>query len=173
MAANLPKTETLEHREAWEFYYNLGEKRSTVLVSRQYGKTKGAVDKWSAAFKWQERVIERDNIIADALARKNITETTKEHQAILNACKVGINNFITKIAPGYKATDRIDIRTVSDFERLAKLHLLLTGKATERIESVEVIFSTGEGGENWTKRDATIQKPTNGSGAADQVEAEA
>ncbi len=45
------------------------------------------------------------------------------------------------------------------FERMAKLYLLLMGEVTDRVEELQIIFSTGAEGEDWTKRDAEISKP--------------
>jgi len=56
--------ETLRHKEAFEYYYNLGEKRGLREVTQNFNITLTAVANWSKAFNWQERVAIRDNEVA-------------------------------------------------------------------------------------------------------------
>lgn len=63
--------ETLRHQKAFEYYYGLGNKRSLAEVGRKFGVSEVSTQKWGSNFGWQERVKERDDKNALALAKKN------------------------------------------------------------------------------------------------------
>lgn len=63
-------------------------------------------------------------------------ERTKALKEIVD---LGINDFATRLKRG-----DVRIETVSDFERLAKLGLLLMDKPTERVEHTETEMETVE-----------------------------
>ena len=159
MASNPPKTETLRHRQAFEYYYSLGEKRSTIAVARKYSISESASGKWSKAFKWQDRVVERDEIIANGVAKAATDQTIKDRKKILETCQMVMADFAKRADPKYKGENKIVIKTGIDYERMAKLYLLMMGEVTDRVEELNVIFSTGAEGEDWTKRDAEVSKP--------------
>ena len=50
------KTEKDLHRHALEFYYLLGKDRHLEKVAEKYGVSLDTVQKWSASFRWKERI---------------------------------------------------------------------------------------------------------------------
>jgi len=70
--------ETLRHQEAFEYYYLLGDKRSLAQVSRKFSVSVQSTIKWSKNFNWQERITERDEKNALALAKKNDTQLIRD-----------------------------------------------------------------------------------------------
>jgi len=48
--------EKLKHKEAFEYYYSLGENRGLRKVAQKFNKTLTAVANWSKAFNWQDRI---------------------------------------------------------------------------------------------------------------------
>ena len=121
--------ETLRHREAFEFYYSLGNRRTLVAVSRHDGSCVRAVAKWSVVFGWQDRVHQRDTENAKRLAAKTdaaVVSTKAQYRGI-------IRGAIDKWVEEFKLK-KIEVDTVMDLERLVKLDLLLMGEATERSE---------------------------------------
>lgn len=75
--------ETAKALKAFEDYFNLGPGRSLAKLAQSYGdprarsvptKHLATLEKWSSAFRWQERVREREQVIADA-ALDNIKKT--------------------------------------------------------------------------------------------------
>lgn len=121
--------ETLKHREAFEYYYSLGEKRNLSLVAQEYGVNLRAVKKWSVAFNWQGRVEQRDIEIGRRLQEKTndtIVVTKANYRKII---KAAIGRWVQKFK-----IQQIDPDSVLDLERLVKLDLLLMGEATERSE---------------------------------------
>lgn len=152
------QTETLRHQQAFEYYYSLGEKRSTIAVARKYSISESAAGKWSGSFRWRDRVVERDEIIANAVSKAATDETIKHRKEILDTCQMVMADFTKRAHPKYKGDNKITIMTGIDYERMAKLYLLMMGEVTDRVEELQVIFSTGAEGEDWTKRDAEIEK---------------
>ena len=52
--------ENAEQRMAFELYHRMGGHRSLAKVSSETGKHLNTIKNWSAQFRWQERVEERD-----------------------------------------------------------------------------------------------------------------
>ena len=152
--------ETLRHKQAFEYYYSLGDNRSMAQVGRKYSVTKGSVEKWGKSFQWQDRIAERDEIVANAIAKHATDETIKERKQILETTQMIMADFAKRAHPDYKGENKVVITTGIDYERMAKLYLLLMGEATDRVEELNVIFSSGADGEDWTARDAEVNKPT-------------
>ncbi len=159
MASQLLKTETLRHKQAFEYYHKLGEKRTLPQVSQQYAISLVTAKQWSASFHWADRVIERDEIVADAIARHATNDTIKERSQILQTTQMVMADFTKRAHPDYDGDNKITIMTGIDYERMAKLYLLMMGEVTDRVEELQVVFSTGAKGEDWTQRDAKIHKP--------------
>jgi hypothetical protein len=52
----LPQSETPEYEKMFEFYKNLGSKRSLQLVAKEFGKSIQYMGSISRAFEWRDRV---------------------------------------------------------------------------------------------------------------------
>jgi len=64
--------ETLKHREVFEFYYSIGDKRNLSSVAVQYKFSERSIAKWSKLFNWQERIEQRDIEIGKELEKKTL-----------------------------------------------------------------------------------------------------
>lgn len=118
--------ETLKHREAFEYYYGLGESRSLKKVCQKYTVSIPALKNWSKAFNWQERVQLRDQNNAEKLEQKTDIKVVDDKAKMLNIVRYGINLFAENLKKKLVAIDN-----VQDFERLVKMGLLLQGEHTE------------------------------------------
>ena len=116
--------ETLQHKEAFEYYYSLGEERNLPKVAQKFTVSTTSLKKWSAAFNWQERVTQRDIELSKGLEKK--TNTT-----ILNE-KANYRRIIKESISGI---GEIKINNPKDLDTLVKLDLLLMGEATEKSET--------------------------------------
>lgn len=126
--AHLSSENSLQ-REAFEIYYQLGDKRSLRAVSEQIDRTERTVAGWSRAFSWVDRVSQRE------------LEEKKEHDEILaqtvetkTKYRIMINNLMA-MASRKIASGELKIRNVQDLERVIKLDMLLMGEATDRQEN--------------------------------------
>ena len=142
--------ETLRHKEAFEYYYSLGDKRNFSSVAVQFKVSERSIAKWSKNFNWQERIEQRDIEISKGLEDKtnetiiNIKAGFKsEIKVQLNIFKVMLNKLIKKFKES-KEDETIEIKKIEDlkvvtdsYEKLIKLYLTLIGEASE-IEEIEL-----------------------------------
>ena len=131
--------ETLRHRQAFDYYYGLGDKRSYSQVAEKLHVSDTSIAKWSKAHDWGSRVEQRDIENARRIEKKTddtIVNTKARYRKIIKAL---IAKAVDKIKKG-----ELDPETIQDVERLAKLDLLLMGEATERTESKEYIAEWGD-----------------------------
>lgn len=139
--------ETLRHQEAFEYYYSLGAARALPQVSQKSGVSLITVKRWSKAFNWQERIQERDNKNALALAKKNdsqlIRDKVKDLKLVEAAkavwaqwlkgnievecpkCHCEHSIAITKLKPQFR-----------DVDTLIRLSEFLSGEADSRPEQI-------------------------------------
>lgn len=120
--------ETLRHREAFEYYYGLGEARSLVSVARQYNVSERTIARWSVEFAWQERIEQRDIENARRLEKKTDTTVVNEKANYRKIIKAAIADFVRRIQSG-----QVAVESVTDLERLVKLDLLLMGETTSEV----------------------------------------
>lgn len=110
------KTETARHREAFEFYYGLGQERSLAKVATQYGVSEQAVADWSGSFGWQARIVEREAHVAaqlsERVARQEV-DRRAQNLKILDALKA---KFVQKLR-----MNEIKIESVRDIEVILRL----------------------------------------------------
>lgn len=129
MPAGKSHIETLEQKTAFDYYYGLQNRRSLAKVSKVFNISKATAGNWSKWFKWQKRVIERDEKNAaeiEALTDKRIQEhkiqSIKELETHLNLIRTSLNKAIPKIAGqvdenGKIITTDLDIK---NFDELLK-----------------------------------------------------
>jgi len=137
--------EFLKHREAYEYYYQLGESRNLKKVAEQFKVILTTAENWSKSFNWQERILLRDKKIADEVMSVTDTKIIDEKAKILNIVKEGITFFVKGLKPDRITTVKnkdgkdiqvftpeVKVNTVDGFDKLVRLYLLLTGEATDR-----------------------------------------
>jgi hypothetical protein len=137
--------ETLTHKEAFEYYYLLGNKRNSSSVATQFKVSERSVAKWSINFNWQERIQQRDIEIGKKLSEKT-DETIVDQKANFVAeikIQIGIlKAILNKVTKGIKdGTFDIAIDNTSElkdvinsYEKLCRLYLLVVGEATEKVD---------------------------------------
>lgn len=131
MATEKLSRENTAQREAFEIYYALGSKRSLKTVAQQIGKTERTVAGWSRSFNWVARVQQRDIEEAKNRDTNNISAQTTD---VRTRYRIIMNNLMAR-ATEKMAEGKLEIKTISDLERVVKLDLLLMGEATEKTES--------------------------------------
>ena len=62
--------ETGRHKDAFEYYYTLGEKRSYPQVALKFSVSHTSIRKWGSLFNWQEKIVIRDTEIARGVEAK-------------------------------------------------------------------------------------------------------
>lgn len=128
----MPKKENKKQLEAFEIYYKLGAQRTLPKVAKEYSKSLAWVKGVSAHFKWSERVKERDRKVSAKVLDSvddALVKAKKDNLDIIHAVKVMLSNKIKRM----DAENRDMDVSLTEFERLAKLELLMLGDPTERI----------------------------------------
>lgn len=110
--------ETLRHKNAFELYYKQGESRSLSKVAKEIKAGEVTVRKWSVAFKWQDRVAERDKEIAARVEEINIEEDVNT-RVLLNTAT---NESIELYRKMLKGKDSINVDTVKVLDILGRLY---------------------------------------------------
>jgi hypothetical protein len=121
--------ETLRHREAFEYYYILGDKRTLQLVANKFTVSRQSVDKWKREFNWRDRVELRDvnnGKKLEAKTDKVVVNSKADYRALIR--KV-VKEFEQKLKD-----KKIKISSPGDLTEMAKLDLLMMGESTERGE---------------------------------------
>ena len=119
--------ETLQQKEAFEYYYGMGADRSYNAVSIKFNVSKGTIANWGKKFNWPERVEQRDIENARELEKKTNNTIVNEKANYRKIIKDAIATFVNNLKD-----NKIDVGNIQDLERLIKLDLLLMGEATER-----------------------------------------
>jgi hypothetical protein len=124
--------ETLRQREAFEFYYSLGDSRNLKKVAQEFGVSDRTVEIWSKKYGWQERVVQKNievgKLLSDRMNEEIVTEKAR-YRALI---KVVINDVVSSLK---EKDGTIKVKSIQDLERLIKLDLLLMGEATENTSS--------------------------------------
>lgn len=120
------------HREAFEYYYILGESRTYKQVAEHFSKTEGTVKKWANKYNWSDmiaqRALENAKKAGIEALRAEITAVKAEYRGQLT---VLLERACNDIKEG-----KLKVESVEDIETLIKLSLLLMGEPTESIELV-------------------------------------
>jgi hypothetical protein len=128
---NVPKRETPLMLEAFNYYLKLGKDRGLTPVTKQFHKSMTWAMMLSKTFRWKDRAEEWDKKQAskemDLFSKEALIKSKKEHLEIIQeACaifKAQLQNRKAKMSP-------------TDYEKLAKLDLLMRGDATERVDNL-------------------------------------
>jgi hypothetical protein len=124
--------ETLRQKEAFEYYYSMGDNRSLRKVAQEFGAAERTVEIWSKKYGWQERVTQRNIEVGKLLSERMNEEIVAEKARYRALIKVVINDVIQAL----KDKDgSIKVKSIQDLERIIKLDLLLMGEATENTSS--------------------------------------
>ena len=119
---NVIKKETLKHKEAYEYYYSLGDERSLQKVADEFGVTLKAVAQWNMSFNWQERTVQRDTEIGKKLQEKTIDTILNEKANYRKIIKLAVGQIVESMRAGemtYK---------IQDLDKLIRLDMYLLGE---------------------------------------------
>lgn len=133
-----PKRETLRHKEAFEFYYGLGQERSLERVARQFGVSNVAAENWSRSFNWLPRIVERDREIGERLAESTKTDVERLKERQLKVLRAVQSQYVRNLAGGESRISAKDFLTAAQME--ARLLGLDVGGVSE--QDVEELFAS-------------------------------
>lgn len=149
--------ETAKSKKAFEIYYTMGPSRSLAKVGRKLGITKDQVERWSSAFKWVAKVTDMDQKVSEEAIDDydaKLKKAHKENFEIIDKVKQIVRKKVEKIL---KRIDEkgasVDV-SLNDFEKIAKLELLMLGDPTERISDETITGVVKSAAESIRKRNA-------------------
>lgn len=132
MATKKIKRETARMAEAFEYYYLLGDDRSTLKVSQQFHVNHRTVQYWADSFGWPERVAQRDIEIAQELQRKTLKDIVDTKANYRKIIKIAVKNLVDNLTEqDEEGNPKIKVTSIADLEKLVKLDMLLMGEYTE------------------------------------------
>ena len=121
------KVENSTQREAFELYYQLGDKRSYKAVAKQFGKCDRTIAIWAKEFGWQGRVIQRTVEESEGEEKKAAQLDVKSRYRNL------FNSLLVEAVKDFNA-GKLKIKNVSDLERIAKMDLALIDSPIDGIQ---------------------------------------
>ena len=125
------------HREAYEYYYGLGDERTLQLVAKKFAISRQSITKWKKEFDWDSRISKRDLKILQEVEKKISKAIIQEKYEYHKQISTNLKLIRAIIATSYdKIKDKkIPINTLGDinsvmwiFERLIRLDLYLLGE---------------------------------------------
>jgi len=148
--------ETLRHKEAFEYYYSLGDKRSCHKVGIKFAISRQSIEKWAKNFNWKQRVEQRDienGKKLEAKTDKTIVNSKADYRAEIKTQLGILKAILNKVIQDFKKNEILDVENVKDlekvinsYEKLCKLDLSIMG---ENLDKQEVIINIlGEANEN-------------------------
>jgi hypothetical protein len=127
--SKITQTETLLHKQAFEFYYASGEERSYKKTATKFKKSNQTIAVWARSFTWQDRVVVRDIDLGEELRGKTDRSIIEQREVYLDVIRELVDKFKTAVEEG-----AVHIDSVSDLDKLTKLDLLLSGSPTEILQ---------------------------------------
>jgi uncharacterized protein YjcR len=113
------------HAEAFEYYLALGAKRSYKAVAEKFGCSVVAVQGWASSFGWKDRVLDRERQIIEEMVAFTNAEVVKT--------KLKYGDIISEAIEKAMKDNVIQIKSVDDFVKMVKTHMLLLGENTDNL----------------------------------------
>jgi len=135
------RKENAKMLEAYDYYFSLGPGRTYQQVAEKYKVHHQTVYIWKNRFKWDERIAERDQLIAKRLQRQtnnNIVKSKSQyrediasHLSIINeAILTAIDKTTKEVILKIKTPNDLNL-LITAYERLVKLDLDLVKSGSD------------------------------------------
>lgn len=112
----------IEHIEEFEYYYNLGSKRTYTAVAKNFNVGLTSVHRWATSEGWKEEVEERNLAYLKQVKRNLYKRTEKTLNTFNFAVNKTLQHYIKQIEAG-----KIKIESVEDLDKLTKILVSLGG----------------------------------------------
>ena len=140
----MARSETYREKQAFEFYYGLTGKRTYKPVAVKFGVTEQTVSNWAKKHDWEGRVIDRDILNAQKVARENDLEIQDWYKDLLYLAVKGKNVLMYQV---YKNKVELPANFLRDLKTLFELseYIKVTGNTgtTDSIASQKTISTLG------------------------------
>lgn len=138
---------TVNHDEAFLWWYNEGNRRSLSEVAENYGVSVTTAKAWSRDNTWADRADEIDAEAREQVNRRLANVIARQRTRNIEAVAAVQTLFFQRLRPGTPdnpnpAQLRPEDVGIQDYERLVKLFELLVGGVTERVDSRPRVVDT-------------------------------
>jgi hypothetical protein len=124
------KTETLEMREMFEYYYTMGAERSFQKVGDKYKVSQTSIKRYAKSFNWTTRVEQRDLTNSAELERRTNEVVVNSKARYREIIKDLTDDFARRVTAG-----SIKINSVKAFVELVNLDLDLMGVGDDDVDT--------------------------------------
>jgi hypothetical protein len=125
------------HLDAFETYFKLrqsgkGKTEAAIGTGSEHGRTKSTIFEWKKNFNWDDREAVRSaDINREVQQNTNSVIIDNKTSYLIYAHKL-LDKILIKDKDGNVTGINLDIKSISDFEKVTKLCLLLQGEDTDR-----------------------------------------
>lgn len=124
------RSENLRQKEAFEYFYAIGHKRTLKKVSDHFEVSQRTVANWSKWFNWKERVKDMDTRVGERMDEKLVESIAETKTTMITSLQDIFKMSITeKLEQGDLP---VEIKNIKDIDTVAKLIMLLVGKDGEK-----------------------------------------
>ena len=118
------------HERAFEYYYELGEKRSYDRVTAEFSVSLSTVKLWGQSFKWKNRVKDRDIQIAREMAYRTLGDEVNHRERNLKIVQMSLVQLARAIVDGEVKM------ALGDLDKLIRLESFLRDEPDSRQEII-------------------------------------
>lgn len=116
----------IKHIKEFEQYYSMGTARSYKKLSEEIGVSNRTIENWAWKESWGSEVKLRDAAVLRLQRSESVHKSVESNKVYKNIINQAIVQFGEKLKKG-----EIKIETISDFDRLIKLSMLLDGSISD------------------------------------------
>lgn len=137
--------EKMVHATGFEYYYNLGDKRSLAKVAQYMKVNIQTVEKWSSKFQWQKRVAERDML--------RLSDDRPHSQADINKTKKAVLDYLKSALGAYVEYDEVGnikkitgpkLKSVNEIKTAMDVYMDITGERMKEDTLKKVAANQGD-----------------------------
>lgn len=121
--------EKMVHATAFEYYYNLGDKRSLPKTAEYMKVNVQTVERWSSKFQWQKRVAERDMLRISDDRPHSQADINKTKKAVLDYLKKALGASVTYDEAGNVTEVKgPKLNTINDIKTAMEVYMDIAGE---------------------------------------------
>jgi len=126
-----------KHREAFEYFYNLGDDRTLQQVAEKFKVSRQAITEWKKEFGWLDRIAKRDLAIIQEVEKKIGKAIVQAKYDYHTQIDTNLKLLRAIVATAYERikNKQIEVTNLAEFsmalatfERLIRLDLFLLGE---------------------------------------------
>jgi transposase len=134
------------HKQAFELYYGSGLKRTYKAVAARFGVSVSTIKNWSRAFRWQERITERESEATHQITDQVAQQRTEFLEQLIKFIQIASRLTMKNVAEGKVKSSVKDLATLVDLHQKVSTLLGLETDPDAGPRYGTVIFDLGDNG---------------------------